>query len=168
MNEKGFFNIVGLCLLLIIALSIKTFQELEGNYFYEAASYQENYELQNAADSGLNEAVKKICNHEISISKPPDIFIGRNQRQQKISVTQPTTSENSRIKNPSVTVYVERSIIHTEPGKFFEGNISANDKEGIILISVASCDGKIFEGKIFRRSFAYILDDNIIHYMNSD
>ena len=56
MNERGFFTVAALVMLLIIAIIFRGAQELEMNHAYETADYQAGYELQNAADSALNES----------------------------------------------------------------------------------------------------------------
>ena len=84
-------------------------------------------------------------------------------------MTQPQISD--RFKNISVEVFAERGQIEK-----YRRNYSAEDnytggkgykdedlnfkKDGVILISVASGEDKITGAKKFRRSIAYILDDD--------
>ena len=60
MNERGFFTIAALGLLLIVALSIKIIQSSEMNNAVIATNFVIEAELQNAADSALNVAIEKI------------------------------------------------------------------------------------------------------------
>ena len=173
MNEHGFFNIVALCLLLVIALSVKSVQEAEKNFSYGASNFQTEIELQNAADSALIEAAEKIHSGEIIVEPPTstEMIMNRKYRQRKISVNQPATSE--RLGNIKVEVYGERGnvtkYIRNYSGEENYKDISVgNVGQGVILISVASCEDKIIGIKKFRRTLAYILDDDkfTIYFMN--
>lgn len=160
MNERGFFSIVGLCLLLVITLSIMAIQGTEKNYSYLASDFQEEFELQNAAESGLLEAVKKIQKNPELVPDAPEMYANRRERQYSVSVSQPAGSE--RFKNISIKVYGEFENIHSEIGATVPDDIATyldgeTNKKGIILISVAS--GENNSGvKKFRRSLAYILE----------
>ena len=181
MSEKGFFTIVALGLLLLITISIKTVQESETNYSYGATNFQMESELQNAADGGIFEAAEKIQNGSVIIPKPVLPYARRKEIQHKISVTQPEKPDD--LKNISLEVYAERGTIERyrrisskeddEAVKlgvrgYKDKNLNF-DKPGVILISVASGEMKANGIKKFRRSIAYILDDekNIIYFMNS-
>lgn len=179
MNERGFFSIVGLCLMLVITLSIMAIQGMEKNYSYLASDFQVEFELQNAADSGLIEAVEKIQSGEVIVNPPNETEYIQNRRhwQRKISVSQP--SDTDRLKNISVEVYGEQEKISmyeriysfeddytgtnfpyrdiAYKRKFSNGEISGEkqDWNGIILISVASGENDLGMKK-FRRSLAYI------------
>lgn len=179
MNEKGFFIIIGLGFLMIIFLSAKIVQETEKNYAYDAINFQSELELQNIADGSLVEAAEKIRLNPNKLTEPSstELLLNRRYSQRKISVSSPPNSE--RFKNISVEVYGERGKID-----FYNRNYSAEDdytggagykdatlnsqKTGIILISVASGEEKATKIKKFRKSLAYILDDeeNIVHFMN--
>ena len=179
MNEHGFFTMIGLCFLLMATICVLNIQESGKIFAYDTANFQAELELQNIADSALIEAAEKIRLQPDLL--PQAIFLVQSSNQYNISVSNNYTSD--LLKNISVEVYGERGKIYQGTRKYKsvgppedkidqykdqDGKNKDVKDEGIILISVASCDGKIFEGKIFRRSFAYILDDNIIHYMNSD
>ena len=174
MNEKGFFTILGICLLLIISLLIMTVQETEKNYSYDAKNFQTELELQNAADSSIIEAAEKIRLNPNLLKKPTstEILLGRKYYQRKISVSQPKKSE--RLKHISVEVYGERGTIeqylrnYQGEENYKDEKISVEDKTGIILISAASGEEKIFGTKKFRSSIAIIFDDdeNIIYFLN--
>lgn len=175
MNEHGFFTMIGLCFLLMATICVLNIQESGKIFSYDTANFQAESELQNIADSALIEAAEKIRLQPDLL--PQANFLVQSSNQYNISVSNNYTSD--LLENISVEVYGERGKIYQGTRKYksfgppedkIETNAEGNEfyDKGIILISVASCDGKIFEGKMFRRSFAYILDDNIIHYMNSD
>ena len=170
MNERGFFSVVGLCLLLVITLSIMAIQETEKNYSYLASDFQEEFELQSAAESGLIEAAEKIIQEEIIVTPPSDVerIQKRNYWQRQISVSQPDKSD--QFKNISVEVYGENGDIYQGTRKYSSGGtitdtIEKDDsgkeitKKGIVLISVASGENNAGVKK-FRRAFAYILEKN--------
>ena len=182
MNERGFFSVVGLCLMLVITLSIMAIQGSEKNYSYLASDFQEEFELQNAADSGLIEAVKKIQSGEVTVSPPSEVeyIQSRKYWQRKISVSQPSGTD--RIKNMSVEVYGEQGTIsmyeriYSAEDDYTGSNFAYRDKiykknfsrdgvdgekqdwNGIILISVASGENNLGVKK-FRRALAYILEE---------
>lgn len=160
MNERGFFSVVGLCLLLVITLSIMAIQDTEKNYSYLASDFQEEFELKSAAESGLFEAAKKIQQNPELVPDAPEMYANRRERQYPVSVSQPENFE--RFKNISVEVYGEFGNIHSEIGATVPDNIATyldggTDKNGIILISVASGENKAGIKK-FHRSLAYILE----------
>ena len=145
-------------------------QDMEKNYSYLASDFQEEFELQNAAESGLIEAAEKIQRGEIIVEPPSDVerVQGRRYWQRKISVNPPANSE--RFKNISVEVYGENGDIYQVTRKYSSrGKITDTlDKDdfgaqivnkGIVLISVAS--GENNSGvKKFWRSLAYILESD--------
>lgn len=166
MNERGFFSIVGMCLLLVITLSIMAIQGTEKNYSYLASDFQEEFELQSVAERGLIEAAEKIRSGEIIVNPPNDVEYVQNRKywQRKISVSQPASSD--RFKNISVEVYGENGNIHSEIGETVSADIEiyldgGTNKNGIVLISVASGENKAGVKK-FRRSLAYILEKETI------
>ena len=153
MNERGFFTIAALGLLLIVALSIKIIQSSEMNNAVIATNFVIEAELQNAADSALNVAIEKIS-------------FDKNYSSSTLIFTDNKFS-NQMKKNISVQVYVKDSSIHTEAGTYYYENIPV-DKAGCkVFISIASCDSDFFIGKVYRRTFAYIDADKNIRYMNS-
>ena len=163
MNERGFFSIVGLCLLLVITLSIMAIQETEKNYSYLASDFQEEFELKSMAERGLFEAAKKIQNNPALVPDAPEMYANRRERQYPVSVSQP--SKTDRFKNISVEVYGENGNIHSEDSPTVPENISKilsdlygkEDERGIILISVASGENNAGVKK-FCRALAYILE----------
>lgn len=169
MNERGFFTIVGLCLLIVAAIFVKGISEFETNYSRGITNYKAEHYLQNLAESYLVENIDLIENLPIKRNLG-NISCGK------------FTLENVRVE-----VYGERGNIQffqrvykknknptDERIKDSEGNDLTND--GKIILSVASCDSPLISGKMYRRAFAYILDDDettedideskTIHFMN--
>ena len=143
-NERGFFTVVGLCLLLVVALSIRGVQEFEGNYSFGVSNSQAEYELQNAADSALSEMIER-GDYEKNIT---------SKKLGEISVSV------SRLAMNDSVFKIEH--IHTENGKRVEiaNKVPEKLNKCVVWISVASCENPIFGGKIYRRSRAYVLDDD--------
>ena len=167
-DEGGFFTVIGLCFLLAVSICIKNIQESEAIYSFNAADYQAEIELQNVADSALLEAVEQVKLNPALVPKPRNYYGNREDRQHKIL----NSSKNSaRLKNIKVEVYGEHGNIHSELGKNSNAEISIQDKDGVILISVASADFGLDGKKIYRRSLAffYLEGDATekIFYLNS-
>lgn len=175
-DESGFFTVIGLCFLLAVSICIKNIQESQAIYSFNAADYQAEQELQNAADSALIEAAEKIqkVNSEGTpeeleqiIPTPPMYYASRAERQFHILTV---TKNYSRLKNIKVEVYGERGNIQFTKSKDSTATLPP-DAEGVILISVASANSRLDDKKIYRRSlaFIYLADDapKKIFYLNS-
>lgn len=194
MNERGFFTLIGLCFLIVVAILVRGVQESEGNYYSVTDDFIQADELQNIADSALIEAVDLIKKNREDIAagldvvelvpKPPKIYnVPRDRKQHPISLNQSY--------NADVIVYAEYGIdvmngdigniwfmkrTHTGSG-YSDGNFLKDtdgkyiQKKGIILISVASRDSDKIDSKIYRRAIAYFFTDEdadgIIYFMNS-
>lgn len=155
-NERGFFTIVGLCLLLALAVCIRGVQEFEGNYSVGATSFQVEHELQNAAESALVEAAeKKITFNDTAAHEIP--------------VSQPNVSD--RLKNFSVKVFEKHMPVaryrrtYESDSKYKDSVVKdAENRDWVrrttIIISVASCDSNFIGGKIYRCALAYVIDDD--------
>lgn len=176
MNQRGFFTIIGICFLLIVTICVKNIQESGKVYSYDAANFQAEQELQNLADSALVEAAEKISRQPELLPKS-NPYDNPNNHQYQIPVE--VSGQSDRLENFSVEVYGERGRIYEGTRKYTNGTPSdsidkdANGKDikanGIVLISIASCDSKIIGGKMYRRSYAYIFDDEEdIHYLTDD
>lgn len=155
MNEKGFFTLIALGLFLVAALMIKLIQTAETDNANISANFMIEAELQNAADSALNEAVEKISADKNYLSSTLIFSDSKFSEQMK--------------KNISVQVYVKDGTIHTEAGTYYDKDIPS-DKDGRIFMSVASCDSDFILDKVYRRTFAYVYKndtDKNIRYMNS-
>ena len=149
MNQRGFFTIVGLCLLLIAAISIKGINEFETNYSRGVTNFQIEHHLQNLAESYLIEHIDTIENFS-----------------QKYNLGD-IKYKDFTLKNVTVEIYGRRNNIHIDNGKDTNLANLPLEAEGNIIISVASCDSPFIVGKIYSRAFAYIDDDTkTIHFMN--
>lgn len=144
-NERGFFTIVGLCLLLAVAISIRGVQEFEGNYSIGVTNVQAEFELQNFADSGIAQGIGDYTFHSDRLGTV------------KVDVRQLTDVSNHVI-----------NYIRTENGRRVESQnkVIEEIKACDILISVASCDNPSVGGKIYRRATAYVLEDGRVYLMN--
>ncbi len=136
-NERGFFTVIGLCLLLAAALSIKGVQEFEANYSRGVRNSELEFELQNAAESALLAAVKNP------------------------SLTSMTFG------NITVQIVSKTEAIRFKTDGYFSGEIDEEPKPGTIFMAVASCDAVFTEGKIYRRALAYVLDgEETVYFVN--
>ena len=177
MNERGFFTLIGICFLLIATICVKGIKDFGKIYADNTANLQIEHELQNIADSALIEAAEKIY-IQPELLPDPIPYTLQKDNQYQIFVSQPKST--ARLENVSVEVYGERGNVYQGKKNFlsngkFEIEIDKNKdnqeikNKGIILMSIASCDEKIFGGKMYRRSFAYILEnDEKIYYLNDD
>ncbi len=177
-SERGFFTLIGICILLVVAIFVKGIQESELNYAYIAGDFKTEMELQNAADSALIEAIDLIKNgYPLQEASSPT----RKNNQPKIL--------EKTIDGTKVEVWYEYGK-DDGTGKFIfkernystktDKSISEDRKFGVILISVASRDGDVMSGKVFARAMGYIFTDgdeltldkagmpeNYVHFMNS-
>lgn len=169
MNEKGFATIFGLCLILVIALIVKGIQESEMNHSYETNDFQVEMDLQNAADSGIYAAVEKVY-QELILDKDylPLVKVDTriNHQVKVFSTTQKTSSGDI-----SVEVWAERILIEpyridyeNKTNKKNIANPLKNDNNeriywrGYTFFSKAEIDSERIGGKLYRRSFAYVVD----------
>lgn len=151
MNERGFFTIVGLCLLLVAAIFIKGVQEFEANYARTITNFQIEHHLKNIAESYLIETYE-IYKGTKTKENLGDIYFGE-----------------FKLKNVIVEIRSKHTTIHTEKGNTGLKELPP-DAEGTVIVSIASCDSPFIAGKMYRRAFAYILDDDeskTIHFVNS-
>lgn len=179
MNQKGFTTIFALCMILVIALVVKGIQESEMNHAYETMDFQDEFELQNAADSGIYEAAEAVRLNEDILPTKIAYFNRKNFQVPVITATK----ESKRFDRIEITVFGERGVkqsvtsgwnIHHRQTKYLNnGKTSYTDKgysDGYILLSVAEGKIKNSDKKIYRRAFAYILDSDAtkIHFMETD
>ena len=177
-SERGFFTLIGICILLVAAIFVKGIQESELNYAYIAEDFKTEMELQNAADSALIEAVDLIrSGYTLQL---PSSFVRKNNQHKIIEKT---------VDDIKVEVWYEYGK-NSGGGKFHfmerdysqekDVEIGEQNKRGVILISVASRDSDIMSGKVFGRAIGYIFMDgdenildkegkpkNYVHFMNS-
>ena len=179
MNERGFFTLMGLCFLIVVAVMARGVQESEGNYYSVTDDFVQAAELQNIADSALIEAVDLIKSGKVDLKESVRNFYNRSVNQYPIfektvgDVDVTTFYEYGRYNEPidnkygniwlKRKVYPERDIVD----RYLENN----QREGVIIISVASRDSDKTGGKIYRRAIAYFFTDDAkdknIYFMNS-
>lgn len=139
MRQKGFATIFGLCLILVVAIIVKSINDAETNHAREVVNFETEQALQHAAESAIVEAVSNL---------PYD--------QPKIIDAQRTFDNGRR----TFQVHVEAWQEH--------GQIYINDvgEPGTYIMSRATTDDDFFGEKIYRRAYAYILDgDTTIRFM---
>lgn len=152
MSQKGFATFFGLILILAVALCAKSIQESEMNYSYAAADYQAEFELQNAAISGIYEAEK---------------YFSSGSQLEPFSKTIEHADKKYRLKKIYVTVWGKRldsddrkiiryKVTQYSPTKQYT---EIDRKAGYILFSVAKSSNERMDGKIFRSAFAYVLSE---------
>ena len=146
MNERGFFTIVGLCLLLVAAIFIKGVNEFEANYAHGITNFQLEHHLQNVADRYLMDLMDAMENYaidanELKITKKlGDIAFGE-----------------FKLKNVTVEIHAKHTNIKVQNSKDTDlPNLPKNFK-GDVILSVASCDNPLIEGKMYRRALGYIV-----------
>ncbi|MBR3499152.1 MAG: hypothetical protein IKO05_09190 [Selenomonadaceae bacterium] len=161
MSQKGFATIFGLILILAVALCAKSIQESEMNYSYAAADYQMEFELQNAAISGIYIAAENLND---------------DSQPEPLSWTIEHADDKHRLKKIYVTVWGKRldgddrkiiryKVTQYSPTKKYT---EIDRKSGYILFSVAKSSNERMDGEIFRSAFAYVLsdeDDKKIYFM---
>lgn len=180
MNQKGFATIFGLCLILIVALVVKGIEEAEMNHAYETADFQAEFELQNAADSGIYTAVKIALDNpeEVLPSNPGYPGLRKNYMRKFDNLT----IKSKALDTITVETWGERRALSPYKVNYItnkavedKSRIIKNDKgkivyqEAYVFVSRASADSKRMNGKIYRRAFAYVLadDDATIHFMEA-
>ena len=159
MNERGFFTIIGLCLLLIAAISIKGIHEFEANYLSSVYIFRLENELQNIADSALTEVLEKENFPEDYKSGVPF----------EISVT--PLEHSDKIKNLRVKVRGVYCDIQEVKDKYVPQNrlpVAYGIQKATVLLSVASCDNPFTNEKSYCQALAYKLeDDNTVKFINN-
>ena len=167
MRQKGFATIFALCLILVIALIVRSIQEAEANHAREVVNFETEQALQLAAESGIVEAADFVRQNPdwLPISNGPWVV---SKKQIPIHVT---VSDD----NITVEVWGERGKIYhynqKNKGKlnleYFtildeDGNeiVAKNHCDGFYLMSRATIDKSSFGEKIYRRAYAYVIDDD--------
>lgn len=174
MRQKGFATIFGLCMILAFALIVKGINEAEMNHAYEAADFQAEVEVQDAADSGIYLAAERVLANPDLLPKVlnPSVWNARQNSQVKVL----TTSVNKI----TVEVWGERMQIQPYKVKYNDNsattdsttkNVASKDgtgREAYVFFSRASIKAKHMNGKIYRRAHAYIFADDTnatIHFL---
>lgn len=155
MNQKGFATILSLCLILVVALIVKGIAEAETNHAREISNFEMEQSLQNAAESGIYEAA--------------ELFNGKTFTPGKIFTTTKTFKHGEQTINITIEVWGKKVTI-TAYNEYktqlkYKTSDETNTKssvEGIYFMSRATIDKGIWNEKIYRRAYAYIITDNEI------
>ena len=150
MSQKGFATIFGLILVLAVALCAKSIQESEMNYSYAAADYQMEFELQNAAISGIYIAAENLNDDSQPEPLSWTIEHADKHRLKKIYVT----IWGKRLDDDKKIMRYKRLY----PSRDLEPDVE-KEKSGYILFSVAKSSNERMDGEIFRSAFAYVLSE---------
>lgn len=168
MNQKGFATILGLCLILAIALVVKGIQESEGNHAYETTDFQTEYDLQNAAESGIYMAAADVKKNPLPLNKLYEqATYFRKKNQFNVIKNKPIKTSSGEI---IVNVWAERLVIIPYEVNYKDkaATPSGSEKISYAFFSKAELTSPRTGGKLYRRAFAYVLkDDNTwtIHFM---
>lgn len=163
MRQKGFATIFALCLILVIALIVRSIQEAEANHAREVVNFETEQALQLAAESGIVEAADKVRNGIVTLpystAQPSDkVPIPVNNPDDEITVE--VWGERGKIyhynKKNNGTLNLEYFTILDEDGKEI---VAKNHCDGFYLMSRATIDKSSFGEKIYRRAYAYVIDD---------
>lgn len=158
MNERGFFTLIGICFLIVVAVIVRGVQESEGNYYSIAEDFQTAAELQNIADSALIEAAELIQSGEVELKNAGGL---RRERQYEVPLNMNYDAD--------VKVFYEYGIDtkNNKTGNIFLKeklypakdiiNVKEEGMKGAIIISVASRDTA--KGKVYRRALGYFFTD---------
>lgn len=167
MNQKGFATIFGLCMILAIALCVKGIQESEENFSSATTDFQGEFELQNAAISGIYEAAEKVCNNSEILPKNFAItYMQRPKYQvQLVNRTIKFSDEKKPLKEITLKVWGERlddirtyNVKRYTPKKELE--LVEEGIKGYMLFGVAEGSDRRMNRKIYRSVLAYVRDDD--------
>ena len=174
MRQKGFATIFALCIILAVAIVVKGIREAEMNHAYETADFQAEFELQNVADSGIYEAAEMIRLDEELLPANPWAWSNSQRKEYQIKlINRPIKFFDGYLKEITLEVWGERlrnnqqfqSYQKNYPtGRTAQGSL----KSGYVLFSVATTSDSRLSGKVYRRAYAYVLDDDAtVHFMTS-
>ena len=175
MRQKGFATIFGLCMILAVALCVKGIQESEMNHAYETADFQAEFELQNVADGGIYEAAELIRLGQKKLPANPSPYeYNRKYQRQLINKTINYFNADRQSKSIKLRVWGERLTGTYQQFQSYQKNYPTGrtaidaPKSGYILLSVATVSNSRMTGEIYRRAFAYVLDDDAtkIYFMS--
>ena len=167
MRQKGFATIFALCLILVIALIVRSIQEAEANHAREVVNFETEQALQLAAESGIVEAADKVRR---GIETVPYYSWFPSYKPKKF----PDSSKTFKRGKQEIKITVE---VWGERGKIYhcaEGNTKTY-RDGVYFMSRATIDKGSFGEKIYRRAYAYVhsekqadgtwKDETTIHFM---
>ena len=174
MRQKGFSTILGLCLILVIALTVRGIQEAETNHAYETADFQTEMELQNAAESGIVAAVADVHSGKRKLTtsqlKFKQIYKTPNAKNLgRITVN----TWGQLIKN-----FQQYEVNYNDSEELSSGDtknvaeLQSNSNVGYFF-SIAQAKNNHTGGMVYRRATAYVTvndDDTIadaIHFMET-
>lgn len=168
MNQKGFATILGLCLILSIALVVKGIQESEGNHSYETTDFQTEYDLQNAAEIGLYKAVKMVRDNPNLLPFNREMNPRGNYQRKFNRITIKTLSGSDIY----VDVWGERILIRPYGEVDYKNKVTSwtgEKKLAYSFFSKAEFTSPRTGGKLYRRAFGYVLQDDstwTVHCLN--
>lgn len=147
-------------MILVIALIVRSIQDAEANHAREVVNFETEQVLQSAAESAIVEAVEKVRNRTITLP------YSQAKKSDKIPI--PVTNPDGI----TVEVWGERGKIYryTTDNNNNNNNVLIRfklyDDDGKEIVNKTHCDGVYFMGtatiddkKIYRRAYAYIIDD---------
>lgn len=165
MSQKGFATVFGLILVLAVALCAKSIQESEMNYSYAAADYEMEFELQNAAISGIYEAAERVSSGEEILDVNEFPSYGNRLQRVLVNRTIEHADEKYRLKKIHLRVWGERLDSNAQKIMRYKRLYPSRDlepegeKSGYILFSVAESSNERMDGEIYRSAFAYVLSE---------
>lgn len=166
MNEKGFTTIFGLCLLLALALVVQGIQTEQMNQLYETAYCQAEFDLQNAADSGIYAAVDKVLAGEVAL--PAKRMPYRHSRREYQHDFDTITKTSKYLGTITVKTWGEQVNLnhYNELYPSYKRRAKGVEK-AYIFFSMATAEDKHTGGQVYRCACAYILasGDQTIHFM---
>ena len=171
MQQKGFSTILGLCLILVIALTVRGIQEAETNHAYETADFQTEMELQNAAESGIVAAVADVHSGKRKLMESQHKFKQIYKTPNAKNLGRITVNTwGKHIKNFQ---QYEVNYNDAEETKNVAVKSNESDKNVYFFFSIAQAKNNHTGGMVYRRATAYVTvndDDTIadaIHFMET-
>ena len=175
MNERGFATIFGLCLILAIALVVKGIQESEGNHAYETTDFQTELYLQNAAEIGIYKAAAKVKGELIKDENYLPFNWNYSRKSQKEVINESMMYSSNRI---DIHVWGERMLIlpykvdyapDPDVANKIDDGKTIKERKSYGFFSKAELTSPRTGGKLYRRAFGYVLQDDstwTIHFLN--
>lgn len=171
MRQKGFSTILGLCLILVIALTVRGIQEAETNHAYETADFQTEMELQNSAESGIVAAVADVHSGKRKLTT--------SQLEFKRITNKPPYAKNLgnitvRTWGQLIKNFQQYKVKYNDADETKNVAVKSNesDKNVYFFFSIAQAKNNHTGGTVYRRATAYVVvdDDAIddaIHFMET-
>lgn len=182
MRQKGFATIFGLCMILVVALIVRSIQDAEANHAREVVNFETEQALNLAAESAIVEAAEKVrLAEKTGVNRLPYSQAALTDKK-KIPVTNPNDDitvevwgERGKIyrytKNEDGNLSLIRFKVFDEDGAEI---VNETYRDGVYFMGTATIDRGFFGGKIYRRAFAYVhsekdgdvwKDDTTIHFL---